>query len=222
MHNPDEIDIGKNDLEANQKSAERNRRTFADLGVVAINLMGPPGSGKTTLLERTLKLLPGIKVAIIEGDLEGDADKVRVLEAGASQAYQINTAGACHLIAHQVEHAMEHLDLGKAQLVFIENVGNLVCPAEFDLGETSKVMVIGVTEGMDKPLKYPLMFHKSDAVVLNKMDLLEYSGSDINKFKENIRKINPGIDIFEVSSRTGDGIDTWVGWLKKEMGKGNS
>jgi hydrogenase nickel incorporation protein HypB len=219
MHDPDEIEIGQNVLEANRKSAERNKETFNQYGIFAVNLMGPPGCGKTTLLERTLPKLPGVKVAVIEGDLEGDADKVRVLDAGASEAYQINTSGACHLIAHQVEHALEHLNLKNAELVFIENVGNLVCPAEFDLGETSKVMVIGITEGVEKPLKYPLMFHKSDAVVVNKMDLLEFSGSDINKFRDNIKKINPRIEIFEVSCRTGEGIDAWVKWLKARLGK---
>jgi len=213
MHDPEEIDIGKNVLEANRQSAEHNRKLFTTHGISAVNLMGPPGSGKTTLLERTLKLLPGVKVAVIEGDIEGDVDKKRVLDAGALQAYQINTFGACHLIAHQVEHALEHLELADIDLLFIENVGNLVCPAEFDLGETAKVVVIGVTEGADKPLKYPLMFHKSQAVVINKMDILEHSGCNIDELKENIRKINPYIKIFEVSSRTGAGLDGWARWV---------
>ena len=221
MHDPDEIDIGKNVLEANQKSADRNRGLFARLNISAINLMGPPGSGKTTLLERTLEMLLGVKVTVIEGDLEGDVDKVRVLNAGAAQAYQINTFGACHLLAHQVEHALEHLELDETDLLFIENVGNLVCPAEFDLGETAKVMVIGVTEGADKPLKYPLMFHQSKAVVINKMDLLEASGINIDELKENIRKINPEIEIFEVSSRSGERLEPWVQWLKDKSKRGN-
>ncbi len=219
MHDPTEIEVGKNILEANQKSADRNRGFFVRKKIFVANLMGPPGSGKTTLLERTLPKMRDVKVAVVEGDLEGDVDKVRVMKAGAIEAYQINTKGACHLIAHQVEHALEHMELDGIGIIFIENVGNLVCPAEFDLGETTKVAVLGVTEGVDKPLKYPLMFHESDAVVINKMDLLEYSGSDIVMLKENLRKINPSIEIFEVSSRTGDGIDEWVGWLRKKAGK---
>jgi hydrogenase nickel incorporation protein HypB len=217
MHDPEEIDIGKNVLEANRISAEHNRKLFAEHDILAVNLMGPPGSGKTTLLEKTLKLLAGLKVAVIEGDIEGDVDKKRVLDAGALQAYQINTYGACHLIAHQVEHALEHLELGYIDLLFIENVGNLVCPAEFDLGESAKVVVIGVTEGADKPLKYPLMFHKSQAVVINKMDILEHSGCNIDELKGNIRKINPDIEIFEISSRTGEGIEGWAEWVKGQV-----
>ena len=214
MHDPEEIEIGKNILEANMKSAESNRALFHQHSISVLNIMGPPGSGKTTLLEKTLKLLRGVRVGVIEGDIEGDVDKKRVLAAGAAQAYQINTFGACHLIAHQVEHALEHIELGDIDLLFIENVGNLVCPAEFDLGETAKVVVIGVTEGADKPLKYPLMFHKAQAVVINKVDIVEHSGCDIDELKGNIRKINPGINIFETSSRTGEGIEGWVKWVK--------
>jgi hydrogenase nickel incorporation protein HypB len=216
MHDSEEIDIGRNVLEANSISAEHNRKVFAEYRILAVNIMGPPGSGKTTLLERTVKLLPAVKVAVIEGDIEGDVDQKRVLAAGASQAYQINTFGACHLIAHQVEHALEHLELADIDLLFIENIGNLVCPAEFDLGESAKVMVIGVTEGADKPLKYPLMFHKSQAVVINKIDIVEQSGCNIDELKKNIRRINPYIKIFEVSSRTGQGLDAWARWVSGE------
>lgn len=219
MHDPEEIEVGRNVLEANQKSAERNRVIYAQHGIFAANLMGPPGSGKTTLLEKTIPMLTGIRVAVVEGDLEGDVDKVRVLNAGARQAHQINTYGACHLIAHQVEHALEHLNLDDADLVIVENVGNLVCPAEFDLGSNARVAVIGVTEGVDKPLKYPLMFHKSGAVVINKMDLLDLSGTNIDDLVGNIQKIHPGIEIFKLSSRTGEGLDAWVQWLKDKVGE---
>lgn len=219
MHEPlsEEIEISRRILEANEQSAARNRELFAKHGLFAVNLMGSPGAGKTSLLEKTIPELTDLRVAVVEGDIEGEQDRERVVSAGASCAVQINTYGACHLLAHQAEHALEELDLAGVDLLFVENVGNLVCPAEFDLGESARVMVLGVTEGGDKPLKYPLMFRKSEVLLLNKMDIADMSGCDIEALKENVRKVNPEIEVIELSCRTGEGLKRWIGWLRDRV-----
>lgn len=211
----DNIELGKKILEENDHIASHNREKFAEKKLYVVNLMGSPGSGKTSLLEKTIAALKDRKIGIIEGDLEGDDDRRRVEAAGAAQSVQINTAGACHLLATQVGHAFEHIEDGTIDLLFIENVGNLVCPADFDLGENAKVAVIGVTEGADKPTKYPLMFRKAEVLILNKMDILEQSGCSIEALKENIRKVNPEATVIELSSRTGEGVDKWLDWLQE-------
>ena len=219
MHEPlsEEVEISRKILEANEQSARRNRELWTKNKLLVVNLMGSPGAGKTALLEKTIPALSDLRIAVIEGDIEGQQDKKRVEEAGAACAVQINTYGACHLLAHQAEHAVEELDLNSVDLLFVENVGNLVCSAEFDLGESAKAMVLGVTEGADKPLKYPLMFRKTEVLLLNKMDLCDVCGSDIGVFKDNVTRINPDIRIIEISCRTGDGIGDWIKWLREKM-----
>ena len=219
MHEPasHEIDISRKILEANEHSARNNRELFARHKVFALNLMGSPGAGKTALLEKTIPALDELKVAVIEGDIEGEQDKKRVEEAGAATAVQINTFGACHLLAHQAQDVIEQIDLGKIDLLFVENVGNLVCPAEFDLGESARVMMLGITEGADKPLKYPLMFRKSEVLLLNKIDLVDLCGCDIGDLRKNASMINPDITIIELSCRTGEGVEDWIKWLRAKL-----
>jgi hydrogenase nickel incorporation protein HypB len=213
----EEIEIGRRVLEANEESARRNRDFFAKRRIFVVNLMGSPGAGKTTLLEKTIPALAGIRVGVIEGDIEGEADRKRVELAGAAVTFQINTHGACHLLAHQIGHALERINLDTIDLLFIENIGNLVCPAEFDLGESARVMILGVTEGADKPLKYPLMFRKSHALILNKIDLLAQSGCDVKALKKNVRRVNPALAIIELSCRSGNGIEEWLKYLRENV-----
>ena len=200
-------------LEANDRIAEENRKTFKDAGVYVVNLMGAPGAGKTTLLERTIReLKPHLKIGVIEGDIVGtdDAERIGALEV---PVVQINTGGACHLDANMISEVLSELPLNELDLLIIENVGNLVCPAEFKVGEDMKMMVLSIAEGHDKPLKYPLMFRESSALVLNKMDLLPYMNTDMNKVRNDSLALNPLLKIFEVSCATGDGIDRWAQWL---------
>src|SRR5512138_1183915 len=196
-----EIDI----LAKNNRLAGRNREFLREKGVFALNLVSSPGSGKTTILERTLRDLKGdLRSAVIEGDQQTDNDAQRIAAAGVP-VQQINTGAGCHLDAHMVGHAVDHFDLDSLDLLFIENVGNLVCPASFDLGEHHKVAVLSVTEGEDKPLKYPQMFHNSTVMLLNKTDLLPHLDFDVETCKAYARRVNPEIIIFEVSARTGEG-----------------
>ncbi len=204
-----EIDI----LARNNRFAAENRALFAARGIFVLNLVSSPGSGKTTTLERTLKDLGGrYRCAVIEGDQQTDNDAQRIAATGVP-VKQINTGAGCHLDAHMVAHAAEGFDLDRLDLLLVENVGNLVCPASFDLGEHHKVVVLSVTEGEDKPLKYPNMFHAADVMLLNKVDLLPYVDFDVEKCKEMARRVSPNITIFETSSRTGQGMDAWYGWL---------
>jgi hydrogenase nickel incorporation protein HypB len=206
--------LGRNNL-----IAARNRALFGERGIFALNLVSSPGSGKTTLLERTLSDLAGrYRCAVVEGDQQTDNDAVRIAATGVP-VKQVNTGAGCHLDAHMVTHAVEGFDLEALHLLFIENVGNLVCPAAFDLGEDHKVVVLSVTEGEDKPLKYPQMFHNSTVMLLNKVDLLPYLDFDLEKCKEMARRVSPGITIFETSARTGEGMDAWYGWLADRMKK---
>lgn len=200
-------------LEANDRIAEENRKTFKDSGVFVINLMGTPGAGKTSLLEKTISGLNGrIKVAVIEGDIAGMDDALRIHSLSVP-VVQINTGGACHLDANMISSAISDITLKGLDLLIIENVGNLVCPAEFNVGEDIKVMVLGITEGHDKPLKYPLMFKESSVLILNKIDLLPYVDSDIERIKKDALSLNPKLKIFEVSCKTGQGIDKWTEWV---------
>ena len=200
-------------LEANDRIAEENRKRFQDAGVYVVNLMGAPGAGKTTLLERTIRTLqPRLRIGVIEGDIVGtdDAERIGALNI---PVVQINTGGACHLDANMISEVLDELPLKDLDLLIIENVGNLVCPAEFKVGEDMKMMVLSLAEGHDKPLKYPLMFRESSALVLNKIDLLPYMNTDINKVRNDSLALNPQLKIFEVSCVTGAGIDAWATWL---------
>ncbi len=203
----------KNILGANDEIAALNRQMFAQSGVVVMNLLGSPGSGKTTLLEKTLaRLADKIKIAVIEGDLFTARDAERIERTGVD-VIQINTAGGCHLDAPMIQKACASLNLSETQLLIVENVGNLVCPAEFDIGENFKATVLSITEGDDKPLKYPLIFKESAAVVLNKIDLLEFTNFNLQAAREDLSTLHPTIKIFETSCTRGTGLDAWTDWL---------
>lgn len=213
------INMESNLLGANELLARRNRNTFSEQGLLVINLMSSPGSGKTTILERSIEVLAGrLQMGVIEGDLYTDQDAQRIEKKGV-QVIQINTEGACHLDAGMVGSAYQKLSTGDLDLVFIENVGNLVCPAEFDLGENFRTVVISTTEGNDKPRKYPLIFHEARVILVNKIDLLPYTDFSLDKFKEDIAQINPSATVFMVSGRTGEGIEAWIEWLLEEVKK---
>lgn len=201
-------------LEANDRIALENRRLFDKAGVFVINLMSAPGAGKTSLLEKTLEQKTDMKIGVIEGDIAGTDDAERVERLGAP-VVQINTGGACHLDANMIYEVLGELPLNTLDILVIENVGNLVCPAEFKVGENMKVMLLSITEGHDKPLKYPLMFQESSALVLNKVDLVPYTNVDMEKIRKDALSLNPGLKIFEVSCRTGEGIADWITWLKE-------
>ena len=208
-----EIKLMRNILGANDEIAAANRKIFSQRGVVVMNLMGSPGSGKTTLLEKTLaRLADKIKIAVIEGDLFTAKDAERIERAGVD-VIQINTAGGCHLYAAMIQKACASLDLDAIDLLIVENVGNLVCPAEFDVGENFKAVVLSITEGDDKPLKYPLIFKESAAVVLNKIDLLEFTNFNLQSAREDLSTLHPTIKIFETSCTRGTGLDAWTDWL---------
>ena len=201
-------------LSANDEVALANRRLLDERGVVAINVMASPGAGKTSLILRTIEALHGrLRLAVIEGDLAGRVDTDRVAATG-TPAVQINTGGGCHLDAPQVRAALEVLLLDRLDLLLIENVGNLVCPAGFALGEHAGVVVASVPEGHDKPVKYPGIFAVADAVVLNKIDLAPYIDFDAEAFRSGVRAVNGQAPLFEISCRTGAGIDDWVAWLQ--------
>lgn len=211
------IQLNSNILGANDLLARQNKKLFQDHKLLAVNLMSSPGSGKTTILERTIELInDGLKLGVIEGDLYTDQDAQRI-EKKEVQVIQINTEGACHLDAGMVGKALQELSVDDLDLIFIENVGNLVCPAEFDLGEDFRTVVISITEGNDKPLKYPLIFREARVILVNKIDLLPYTDFSLDKFEEDIARINPTAEVFLVSGRTGQGIEDWIRWLIKEV-----
>jgi len=215
---PKKVVIETDILAKNNRIATDNRALFRSKGLFVLNLVSSPGSGKTTILERTLRDRAGnCRTAVIEGDQQTDNDAVRIAATGVP-VKQINTGAGCHLDAHMVLQATSGFDLNNLDLLLIENVGNLVCPASFDLGEHHKVVVLSVTEGEDKPLKYPQMFHAADVMLLNKVDLLPYLDFDLEACKEMARRVSPGITIFEVSSRTGEGMDAWYSWLDAGIG----
>jgi hydrogenase nickel incorporation protein HypB len=207
------ITIEEDILAKNNRLAGFNRALFREKGIFVLNLVSSPGSGKTTLLERTLKdLSDSYRFAVIEGDQQTDNDARRIAATGVP-VRQINTGAGCHLDAHMIMHGTEAFNLDNLDILMIENVGNLVCPAAFDLGEEHKVAVLSVTEGEDKPLKYPQMFRNSTVMLLNKIDLLPHLDFDVEKCKQYARRVNPEIIIFEVSARSGAGMQEWYRWL---------
>lgn len=204
--------LGKNDALANAMKAD-----FAACRIFVLNLMGSPGSGKTTLMEATLRALSGeLRMAVIEGDLFTSKDADRIGACGAP-VVQINTAGGCHLDAPMVEKALASLDLDHLDLIVIENVGNLVCPAEFALGEDAKAVVLSVTEGDDKPMKYPLMFKESAVALINKTDLLPFTNFDLAQATEDVRTIHPDAEVLSISATKGDGMEAWFDWLRGKV-----
>lgn len=207
------ITIERKVLEKNDAIANQNRALIEKHGIFAVNIVSSPGAGKTTLLERTLEHLAGrLSVAVIEGDVQTDLDARRVAKYNVP-AVQIVTAGGCHLEANLVQDALRSLDLEHIRLLVIENVGNLVCPSNYDLGEALKVVVASTTEGDDKPLKYPGMFRNSSVLIINKIDLLPYLRCDIAALRANALQINPSLTVFETSATTGAGIPAWCDWL---------
>jgi hydrogenase nickel incorporation protein HypB len=208
------VRIERDILGANNEIAARNRRRFADAGILALNLVSSPGAGKTTLLVETIRLLQAeLPLAVIEGDQQTsfDADRIR---ATGCRAIQVNTGKGCHLDAAQIERALAALAPADDSVLFIENVGNLVCPSAFDLGEAMKVVVLSVTEGEDKPLKYPDMFAASSLLLLNKVDLLPHVNFDVKRAIEYARRVRPGIEVLQVSATTGTGMAAWLDWLR--------
>ncbi|MFA6176396.1 MAG: hydrogenase nickel incorporation protein HypB [Phycisphaerae bacterium] len=213
------IKINKKILAKNEDFAVANRKFFKKQGLFCINMISSPGSGKTTILAETIKLLKNkIRIGVIEGDLQTEIDAERIRKTGA-QAYQIETQGACHLNAEQITNALSKLDLEKLDIIVIENVGNLVCPADFDLGEEKRVFVLSTAEGDDKCAKYPQSFAKADILLLNKIDLTKYLDFDIARVKKDAMKLNKNLKIFEISAKTLEGMDNWLNWLLKSSKK---
>ena len=216
------ISVVRNILEANDRIAEDNRRLFNENKLFVINLMSSPGAGKTSLLERTIDVLKGnLRIGVIEGDVQSSEDAERIAKKDIP-VVQINTGGACHLDGNMIRDTFPEFNFREMDLLVVENVGNLVCPAEFKVGEDFKVMILSVTEGDDKPAKYPLMFHESKVLLINKTDLLPYVDCSIQKIREDSLKINPDLDIFEISCKTGEGLEAWYDWLRDEVGKKKS
>ena len=207
------ITIERKVLEKNDEIARQNRALFRTQGIYAINMVSSPGAGKTSILERTLEVLKkNVRLAVIEGDVQTDLDAQRVARYGLP-VVQIVTQGGCHLEANLIRDALKQLDLGGIKLLIIENVGNLVCPANYDLGENVKVVVASTTEGDDKPLKYPQMFRNAGVLIINKIDLLPYVSCDLAALRQNALRINPELVIFETSCTTGAGISEWSKWI---------
>ncbi len=201
-------------LDANDKQAESNRKHFDEHGVFAVNLMSSPGAGKTTLLEKTIEMLNDeLKIGVIEGDLETNRDAERIKQKGAP-AYQITTGQACHLDAFMVHDGIHHMPLEELDIVFVENVGNLVCPASYDIGTHLNVVLLSVPEGDDKPAKYPVMFRSADLLLITKVDLIDYFDFNIEKAIEETRKLNPKVDVILVSTKDEKGMDKWINYLK--------
>ena len=208
------VEIEQNILGKNDEYANENRGFFTEQGILSLNLVSSPGSGKTTLLTQTISDLKNeLSLSVIEGDQQTANDAERIRATGVP-ALQINTGKGCHLDAHMIGHAMEKMIPEKGSILFIENVGNLVCPAAFDLGEAHKVAILSVTEGEDKPLKYPDMFHAADIMLLNKIDLLPYLNFDVGKCIEYARRVNPSIQVLQVSATSGEGMESWYQWIK--------
>ncbi len=214
------IKVVRRVLDVNDMMAQQNRKLFAEKEVFVMNVMSSPGSGKTTTLEKTLaRVIPHIKSAVIVGDICTTHDADRLAQTGAP-VVQINTdefGGDCHLTAHVIEEAATNIDLENIDLLIVENIGNLVCPAEFDIGEDVRVVVLSVTEGEDKPVKYPLMFRECDAALLNKIDLLPYLDYDKEAAIAYIHQIHPEMPVFEISAKTEKGFDPWIDWLKSRI-----
>jgi len=213
------VQIETDILAKNNEYASANRRYFGAHGMLALNLVSSPGSGKTTLLTETVRAMQGeLDLGVIEGDQQTANDAERIRETGVP-AIQVNTGKGCHLDGHMVGHAVEHLGLADDAVLFIENVGNLVCPAGFDLGEAHKVVILSVTEGEDKPIKYPDMFHASDVMLLTKTDLLPHLDFDVDKCLDYARRVNPRIRILLVSAKSGEGMEDWLHWIRAARDK---
>ena len=212
-----EIKVLKDILGANEQIAERNRQLLDSKGVFAVNLMSSPGAGKTSLILETIKGLKGkTRIGVIEGDVSSSIDAEIIGKEGVP-VIQINTGGECHLDANMTHRALSNISLQDIALLFIENVGNLICPAEFALGEHRRVLISSIPEGDDKPFKYPLMFYKADVVLINKIDLLPYLKFDIQAYSQAIKGINEKAEIFEISCATGQGIQQWLSWLQNQL-----
>jgi hydrogenase nickel incorporation protein HypB len=211
------VSVVKNILEANERIAQENRALFDEKDLVVFNLMSSPGAGKTSLLEKTISALKDdLRMGVIEGDIQSTQDAERIAAMGIP-AVQINTGGACHLDGNMIRDTFKEFDFDALDLLVVENVGNLVCPAEFKVGEDFKAMILSVTEGDDKPAKYPLMFHESEVLLINKIDLLPYVDCSLEKIRQESLKVNPGLTIFEISCKTGEGLSAWVDWLKEKV-----
>ena len=213
----DRIAVQTNVLKANQEAAIENRIAFEQEGLLVMNLMSGPGAGKTSLLEVTIRALRGqCQIAVIEGDLQTDLDAERIRALGA-RAYQINTGTMCHLDARMIARALQEFSIQGVDLLVVENVGNLICPASYDLGESLRVVLCSVAEGPEKPKKYPVMFHKADVILLNKIDLGLPSGEDQRELEKNVRDVNPKAKVFALSCRTGQGVGAWAAWLQEAV-----
>ena len=217
-----EIKIVRRVLDVNETMADNNRKKFSAKNVFVLNVMSSPGAGKTTLLERTInELQPEIQAGVIVGDICTTNDADRLARTG-SPIVQVNTdefGGDCHLAAHVIENAAAGFDLDAMDLLIVENIGNLVCPAEFDIGEDARAVVLSVTEGEDKPLKYPLMFRVCDVALLNKIDLLPHLQFDIKEAAANINQVNPDMPVYQTSSQTGEGMEPWLEWIRAQVAK---
>jgi hydrogenase nickel incorporation protein HypB len=208
------ISVVRNVLEANDRIAEQNRALFDEHRLFVINLMSSPGAGKTTLLERTIDALKGeMGIGIIEGDIQSSHDAERIA-AKEVQVVQLNTGGACHLDGNMIRDTFDALDFAQLDLLVVENVGNLVCPAEFKVGEDAKVMILSVTEGEDKPAKYPLMFRESEVLLINKIDLIPHLDVRLEDIRREALQVHPELTVFEVSTKTGEGLEGWFDWLR--------
>lgn len=208
------VSLNQKILSRNEECAKKNKTFFKDNNVLCLNVISSPGSGKTTTISRTIKDLGDqIKIGVIEGDIKTDTDAQKIRDAGG-EAVQIETQGACHLSAEQVHNAIMALGAEKMDVVIIENVGNLVCPSAFDLGEAQRVILLSVPEGDDKPIKYPGTFAEADVVLINKIDLMDYIDFNLERVLADIRVVNPDVEIFQVSATTGEGMDQWYNWLK--------
>ena len=213
------VKVFANILKANDTLAQKNKKLFQSNGVYTINLMSSPGSGKTSLLERTIAALKkDLNIAVLEGDLQtaNDANRIKKFNIPVTQ---INTDGACHLDANMIDNALDFYDFKNLELFVIENVGNLVCPAGFDLGEDDRVVMVSTPEGDDKPIKYPVMFRKATVLLINKIDLLPFTNFDVSKAKRDALKIKPDLKIYEISCKTGEGLDGWYSWLREQVKK---
>ena len=212
-----QVKVETNILEFNDDLAVHNRQHFRDQGLFVVNFMSAPGAGKTSVLEQTIRRMKDdYRIGVIEGDLMTTIDADRIAALGVP-AHQITTGTICHLDARMVHQALHSFPIENLDVLFIENVGNLVCPVEFDLGEDMRVMVYSTVEGAEKPKKYPMMFHESTAVLLNKVDLIPYAGVSLDELQRNVREVSPATTIFPLSCRTGEGIDEWTAWLKTQI-----
>jgi hydrogenase nickel incorporation protein HypB len=211
------ISVVRDILEANARIAQQNKDLFDENKLLVINLMSSPGAGKTSLLERSIGALKkDLSIGVIEGDIQSSQDAERIAQTGIP-VVQINTGGACHLDGNMIRDTFGEFSFKDLDLLVVENVGNLVCPAEFKVGEDFKAMILSVAEGDDKPAKYPLMFHESSVLLINKVDLLPYVDCSVKNIKEDALKINPGLAIFEISCKTGEGLEGWYNWIRERV-----